>query len=120
LLIALLLHLSATLLHLLGACAHLCVILSQLVAVEHAQYLASQLAARLAIARASLRMSLRILIDHRLNALLLVAGKIEISEPFHPAVLKFCLAGSRGALGRNALWLTLLGVGAERHCERDR
>jgi len=79
LLVALLLHLSPTLLHLLGACAHLCVILSQL-----------------------------------------VAGKIEISEPFHPAVLKFCLAGSRGALGRNALWLTLLGVGAERHCERDR
>jgi hypothetical protein len=63
-------------------------------------------------------MSLRILTDHRLYALLLVAGKIELSEPFHPPMLQLCLAGGR-VLGRGALWLTLLGVGAERHCERD-
>jgi hypothetical protein len=63
-------------------------------------------------------MSLGILIDHRLYVLLLVAGKIELSEPFHPTVLQFRWAGGR-ALGRDALWLTLLGVGAERHCERD-
>jgi hypothetical protein len=63
-------------------------------------------------------MSLRILIDHRLDSLLLVAGKIELSETLHPAMLQLRLAGRR-ALGRGALWLTLLGVGAERHRERD-
>jgi hypothetical protein len=115
-----LLHLSVALLHLLAACAHLLVILILLIAVEHAQYLASQVAARLAIARASFRMSLRILIDHRLNALLLIAGKVDVSEAFHPAMLEFRLAWRRGALGRGARWLGLLGVGAERHCERDR
>ena len=101
-------------------CAHLCVILILLVAAEHAHDLASQLAARFAVARTSLRMRLRILIDHRLYALLLIAGKVEIAEPFHPATLNLRRASSRALLGRSALWLTLLGVGAERrYCERD-
>lgn len=100
--------------------AHLCVILILLVAAEHAHDLASQLAARFAVARTSLRMSLRILIDHRLYALLLIAGKVEIAEPFHPAMLNLRGASSRALLRRSALWLTLLGVGAERrYCERD-
>lgn len=116
---ALLLHLGAPLLHLCAARAHLCVILTLLVAAKHAQDLASQVAARVAIARTSLRMSLRILIDHRLYALLLIAGKVEISEPFHPMLLQVGRASSRALLSGNALWLTLLGIGAERQCECD-
>jgi hypothetical protein len=105
---------------LLLKCAHLRVILILLVATEHAHDLAAQLAARAGVARTSLRMSLRILIDHRLYALLLIAGKVEIAEPFHPATLNLRRASSRALLGRSALWLTLLGVGAERrYCERD-
>jgi hypothetical protein len=96
------------------------VILILLVAAEHAHDLASQFAARLGIARTSLRMSLRIHIDHRLYALLLIAGKVEISEPFYPTTLNLRRASSRTLLGHNAPWLTLLGIGAERrHCERD-
>ena len=112
--------LAVLVLHLLVACAHLCVILTLLVAAEHAHDLASQVAACIAIARTSLRMSLRILIDHRLYALLLIAGQVEISEPFHPTLRKARRTLSRALLGINALWLSLLGVGAERwHCECD-
>ena len=114
-----LLRLAAPLLHLLLACVHLRAILTLLVAAKHAHDLASQVAGRFAIARTSLRMRLRILIDHRLYALLLIAGKVEISEPLHPAMLKVRGAWSHALLGRNALWLTLLGVGAERHDERN-
>ncbi len=112
--------LAVLVLHLLVACAHLCVILTLLVAAEHAHDLASQVAACIAIARTSLRMSLRILIDHRLYALLLIPGQVEISEPFHPTLRKARRTLSRALLGINALWLSLLGVGAERwHCECD-
>ena len=112
--------LAVLVLHLLVACAHLCAILTLLVAAEHAHDLASQVAACIAIARTSLRMSLRILIDHRLYALLLIAGQVEISEPFHPTLRKARRTLSRALLGINALWLSLLGVGAERrHCECD-
>jgi hypothetical protein len=79
--------LSAPLLHLLLACTHLRVILILLFAAKHAHDLASQVARCSRIARTSLRMSLRILIDHRLYALLLIAGKVEISKPFHPTML---------------------------------
>ncbi len=112
--------LGALVLHLLVACAHLCAILTLLVAAEDAHNLASQVAARVAIARTSLRMSLRILIDHRLYALLLIAGEVEISEAFHPTLRKVRRTASRALLGIDALWLTLLGVGAERRqCECD-
>jgi hypothetical protein len=112
--------LAALVLHLLVTCAHLCVILTLLVAAKYAHDLASQVAARVAIARTSLRMSLRILIDHRLYALLLIAGQVEIPEPFHPTLRKVRRISSRALLGINALWLTLLGIGAERrHCECD-
>jgi hypothetical protein len=115
-----LLRLAVPLLHLRAACAHLCLILTLLVAAKYAHDLASQVAARVAIDRTSLRMSLRILIDHRLYALLLIAGKVEISEPFHPTMRNVRGASSRVLLGIRALWLTLLGVGAERrHCECD-
>jgi hypothetical protein len=56
--------LGVLVLHLLVACAHLCAILTLLLAAEHAHDLTSQVAARIAITRTSLRMSLRILIDH--------------------------------------------------------
>jgi hypothetical protein len=120
LILRLALLLAVLVLHLLVACAHLCVILTLLVAAEHAHDLASQVAACIAIARTSLRMSLRILIDHRLYALLLIAGQVEISEPFHPTLRKARRTLSRALLGINALWLSLLGVGVERwHCECD-
>jgi hypothetical protein len=106
------LPLAALLFHLRVSCAHLSVILALLIAAEHAHDLASQVAARIAIAGTSLRMRLRILIDHRLYALLLIAGKIEISEPFHPTLLKVGRTPTRALLGRSALWLTLLGIGA--------
>jgi hypothetical protein len=111
--------LRATLLHLLAVCAHLLLVLTLLVAAEHAQDLAPQIATRRAIAGTAFGMGLRIPIDHRRNTLLLVAGKVELSEPFHPVMRNPGLAGSRALLGRKALWLTLLGVGAERHRERD-
>jgi hypothetical protein len=107
------------LLRLLAVSAHLRLILTLLIAAQYAENLLAQLAGGVPIAGASLRMSLRILVDHRLYPLLLIAGKIETSEPLHPAMLKFCRAWSRALLGRSALWRTLLGVGAERHCERD-
>ena len=117
-----LLRLAVPLLHLRAACAHLCLILTLLVAAKYAHDLASQVAARVAIDRTSLRMSLRILIDHRLYALLLIAGKVEISEPFHPTMRNVRGASSRVLLGISALWRTLLGIGAERHgeCEHER
>lgn len=73
LLLVLRLVLSAALLHLLVACAHLLMELILLVARQNAHELPPQVAIRFAVDWASLGVSLRVLVDDRLNVLLLVA-----------------------------------------------
>ena len=73
LLLALRLILSAALLHLLAVCAHLLTELILLIAAQNAHELPAQVAIRFTVDRASLGVSLRVLIDDRLNVLLLVA-----------------------------------------------
>jgi hypothetical protein len=115
---ALLLHLSLTLLHLCTARAHLLMELILLIAAEHAHDLPAKFATRLQVARTSFGMILRIPIDHRLYPLLLIAGKIDVTQAFHPAMRERRMAYGSAVSGLHALRLTLLGVGAERHCER--
>jgi hypothetical protein len=109
--------LSAPLLRLLAPRFHLLVVLVLLIAIERAHDLAPQLAASVGIARAALGMGLRVLVNKRLNVLLLVAGQVESGEPLHPPALDFSWARSRLA-GLHSLRLTLLGTDAKRHRER--
>ncbi len=62
-------------------------------------------------------MGLRILIDDRLNALLLVTGKIKVSEALRPTMLELRWAGV-GATGRPGRGRLVLSVGAHRHRKR--
>ena len=118
----LLLHLRAPLLHSLVLFLHLFAVLILLIAIEDADELLAQCAARVAIDRATFRVRLRVLTDKRLNALLLVAGEVEVTEALHPAMLEFALTGGGGlvAVGLRRGGLALLGVNAERHGEGQR
>jgi len=115
-----LLHLALTLAHLLATRAHLLVVLIALVVGEDAHDLPSQFAARAGIACAPFGMRLRELIDQRLNALLLIARKVEVSKTPCPMILDLRLAGGRrAAVRRRSGSLILLRGGAERqhqHC----
>lgn len=78
----------------------------------------AQFAARAAIARAPFGMCLRVLIDERLNALLLIAREIELTETARPLILDLRLTGRRRApLCVRCGCLILLRGGAERQCE---
>ncbi|HEV3091335.1 MAG TPA: hypothetical protein VGX91_07850 [Candidatus Cybelea sp.] len=111
--------LLGALLHRLAMGTHLLAVLILLVAVQHAHDLVAQVAGRAGIARAALGVRLRVLIDERLDALLLVAGEVEIAEAFHPAMLDLRCARRR-FLGLASGRLALLGRGADRHCERSK
>lgn len=80
---------------LLGAFAHLCAVcppflaeLILLIGRQLAHQLLAQLSDGVAIARAAFRMRLRILVDQRLNMLLLIARKVETAETLPPALLE--------------------------------
>lgn len=114
---ALLLRLRLPLAHLLASCAHLLVILVLLVARENAHELLVQLAIGVAIARASFGMRLCVLMDERLNALLLIVGEVEVAQSLRPAVLHSCFTGGT-TIGARRRRLALLGADAKRHRER--
>ena len=65
-------------------------------------------------ARASLGMRLRIVVDDGLNALLLIAGKIEIAHLARPMLLESSFAGHVLVLRVRGRRLALLSVGADR------
>ena len=101
------------------ALAHLLVVLTLLIAGQHAHDLLAKLATGVAVERASFGMILRITIDERLNALLLIAGEVQAAEPFLPAMRELRLAGRRRCMmSACARCLSLLGARAERHSER--
>lgn len=82
-----LLRLALTLLHRGAMRAHLLLELVLLIARQHAHDLAAQLAPRVGIHGAAFRMRLRILVDHRLDTLLLIVREIEMRESPLPTML---------------------------------
>jgi hypothetical protein len=114
-----LLHAALTLAHLRAMRAHLLTILTLLIAVKLTHDLTAKVTVRLRIARASLRMRLRILMNQRLNSLLLIAGEVQVAETLRPAVLEFRFARHGVAtIGSRCRRRALLCVRAERHGER--
>ena len=113
------LRLRAALLHLGASLAHLLVELILLIARQHAHNLLAQRAIRVAIDRTSRRMCLRVLIDERLDSLLLISREIESAQAFHPAMLELRLAGGAVTLRlrRRGRRLSLLRGGTERDRE---
>lgn len=113
---------------LLGAFAHLRTVcapfLPQLILLigrQLAHQLLAQLSDGVAIARAAFRMRLRILVDQRLNMLLLIARKVETAKTLPPALLEPCFAGhlsGRARCGTLPLRGSLLGRRCQRHRER--
>jgi hypothetical protein len=114
---ALALPLHLALLHLRASRTHLLAILVLLIAVELTHELAMEVAFGVAIARAALRVCLRILMDERLNALLLIAGKVEIAKTLRPAMLELTFTGHRPPVRLRRRGRALLRVDAERHCK---
>lgn len=81
----------------------------------------AQFPACAAIASAAFGMCLRVLIDKRLNALLLIAREIELTETARPLILNLRLTGGgRAALCVRCRRLILLRNRAERQCEHCR
>ena len=105
-----LLHPAALSAHLRTPFLHLLVILIALVVAQDSHDLAPQFAVCAGIARAALGMRLRVLIDERLNVLLLIRREIEIAESLCPVSLHLRLARRRGAAGlrRRLVLLRLL------------
>ncbi len=102
---------------------YLLAVLTLLVGAEHAHDLLAQGTCGRGIPRAALRMRLRVLVDQRLDSLLLVAGQVKASQTLHPAVRNLCLAGSRAGLallGAGRRRLGLLGRSCDRCGERGR
>lgn len=113
-----LLHLILALLHRCATLAHFLLKLVLLIAGQHAHNLLTQSASRVGVDRAAFRMRLRILVDHRLNALLLIAREIEVRQSPHPTMLESRGTRRAGLPLSRTRGLILLGVGAERHGER--
>ena len=114
------LHLAALLLHLRATLAHLRAELIALVVVQDAHDLVAECAAGAGIARASFGVRARVLVDERLNALLLVAGEVEVAESLRPVALEAPLAGRGGVAVRAPRWrlILLLSGGGEGQAER--
>ena len=115
---ALLLHIALTLAHLPTHRASFLAVLVLLIGVELRHDLATKVPIGLRIAGASLRMGLSLLMNDRLNSLLLVAGEIQVAETLGPAVLELAFAGHGVAVCSRCRRRALLRVGAERHNER--
>lgn len=108
------LHLSAMRLTLL-------LVLALLIRTEHAHDLTVQLLGGVTIDGAARRVRLRILIDHRLNSLLLIPGEVQVAKSLHPAVLDLCGARRRVLMAcLCARLLALLGQGRDRYGKRHR
>jgi hypothetical protein len=115
------LALAATLLHVSAMRLTLLLVLALLIGAKHAHDLAVQLLVGVSVDRAPRRVRLRVLIDHRLDSLLLVSREVEVAKSLHPAVLELC--GTRRRVMVACLCaglLTLLGRGAHRHGKRRR
>ena len=118
------LALAAALLHLSAMRLAFLLVLALLIGAEHAHDLAVQFLVRVTIDGAARRVRLRVLFDHRLNALLLISGEVQVAEAFHPAMLH--LSGTRRrmimacACARLLALLGLLGRGSHRRDKRQR
>lgn len=96
-------------------------VLVLLIGTQHAHDLLMQRFAGASIDRAAGGVGLRVLLDHRLNTLLLISREIQVAEALHPTVLNFRTAGSRMiACVCGRLLLGLLGRSNDRHGERHR
>jgi hypothetical protein len=107
--------------HLRAVCAPFLPELILLIGRELAHQLLAQLSDGVAIARAAFRMRLRILVNKRLNVLLLIARKVEVAETAPPALLEPRFARhltGRTRCGSLALRGSLLGRRCQRHRER--
>jgi hypothetical protein len=116
------LALASALLHLRATRLAFLLVLVLLIGGEHAQDLAVQFLVGVTIDGAARRVRLRVLVDHRLNALLLISGEIQVAEALHPAMLDLCPARRRMimacACARLLALLGLLSRGTDRCGER--
>lgn len=116
------LALASALLHLRATRLAFLLVLVLLIGAEHAQDLAVQFLVGVTIDGAARRVRLRVLVDHRLNALLLVSGEIQVAEALHPPMLDLCPARRRMimacACARLLALLGLLSRGTDRCGER--
>ena len=120
-LVALTLRLTAALLHLRVARLPLLTQLTLLVARQNAHELLAHRAVRGAVLRASFGMRLSVLVDDRLDAPLLIAGKVQPSESTRPVALHAIRARHRPVVSvAGARRLRLLGADADRRRERHR
>jgi hypothetical protein len=113
-----LLHLLAPLPHLGAPLLHLLAELVLLVGAQHAHDLTAHVASALRIAWTAGRMRLRVLMNDRLDLLLLLAREIDAAEALRPTVLHYGLVGCDRSLRlsrRRRLGL-LCGDG-ERQCQ---
>ena len=105
------LHLLPALHHLLVPGTHLLTVLVALVVAQLTHELTPELSIGLTVRRGALRMRLRILVDHGLDALLLVLRQIEVPEAPCPMLLQARLARHRSGMARIGRSLTLLRIG---------
>jgi hypothetical protein len=109
--------------HLRPSGLHLLVVLIALVVAQDAHDLPAQVAAGAGIARAARGMRLAILIDQRLDVLLLIRREIQVAESLRPMPLQVRYAGRRrvaGARRRLVLLRLLLCACDDRRHERRR
>ena len=118
------LALASALLHLSAMRLAFLLVLALLIGAEHAHDLPVQFLVRVTIDGAARRVRPRVLVDHRLNALLLISGEIQVTEALHPAMLDLCPARRRMimacACARLLALLGLLGRGSHRRDKRQR
>jgi len=88
-----------------------------LIGCQRPHELLAQLTHRAVSALASLGMRLRILMNHRLNALLLIAGEIELTHFARPMLLESPFTGHRLIVRSRGRSIGLLSVCADRHRE---